>query len=149
MADVADHKALITRVFAAFERGDMAPLAEALHDDVVWRHNGQMWAFDFADQDWIGKAAVLKALAMLTDEYPMVGFTAEEMCGEGDALWVLVDARRRSPKGEVMHSQTAHRYRFKDGKIIAFLEILDSGEILFKAGKLDVAAGRASASLRP
>lgn len=148
MASVADHKDLITKVFAAFERGDIGPLRDALHDDVVWRHNGQMWAFDFADQDWVGKENVLKALAMLTDEYPMVGFSALEMCGEGDALWVLVDARRRSPKGEVMVSQTAHRYRFKDGKIIAFLEILDSGEILFKAGKLHVAADRAHASLR-
>lgn len=130
VADVAAHKALITAIYERLEMGDVAPLIEALHDDFVWRHHAKIGTFKFAGE-WTGKEDVLARLAELNDE----------MTGEEDRLWVLCRVERLNLRGETMATETAQFYRFKDGKIIAFNEILDTALILQQMGRLEIQGG--------
>ena len=133
-----DYKSFITNIYDRLGKGDMAPFIDGLHEHVVWSHNAEAGVFKFSGTHR-GKDAGIKCLSEMNGEFPPESFRAIEMTGEGDRLCVHCEIVRRTAGAEGIRTQSAHFFRFEDGKIISFLEIFDTAQALRQMGRLTFA----------
>ena len=119
-----DGAALMRKVAAGFEKSDMQPLLEAMHEDIVWKtaskHEG---VFRFGGE-YRGRTGVLTVLSQLAMDYTFRRLTPKEILASEDTVWGLCDAILSfDPKGQAVTANSvdleiAIHWRLKDGKII-------------------------------
>ena len=74
-----------------------------------------------------GKAQMAEYFAGLAADWEMVHFTPEEFIADGDRVVVLSSVAFRFRKtGKVAESPKADVFRFRDGKIVEFVEFFDT-----------------------
>ncbi|MDB5058850.1 MAG: nuclear transport factor 2 family protein [Chloroflexi bacterium] len=115
-------------IYAAFGRGDMPTLLEALADDVEWVVAGPS---DLPTSGMRrGKQAVQTWFGTLVENREFHVFEPQEFIAQGDKVVVLLQVEfttRRSGRKVVMHE--AHLWALRDGKFIRHESFEDTAAI--------------------
>jgi ketosteroid isomerase-like protein len=137
-----DGAELMRRVAAGFEKSDLQPLLEAMHDDIVWKTaSRQEGVFRFGGE-YKGRAGVLNVMSQLAMDYTFRRLTPKEILASDDTVWGLCDAVLSfDPKGKPVAANTVNleiaiRWRLKDGKIIEHQAFFDTAALLIQQGRL-------------
>jgi ketosteroid isomerase-like protein len=132
---------LMREVVAAFEKSDLQPLFNAIHEDIVWKTaSSQAGLFRFGGE-YKNRAGLLVILATLSKDYTFYRFHPKEVLATGDIVWGHFDVGLFfDPKGEGepkrhITLEMAIRWRLKDGKIIEHQGFFDTASLLVQQGK--------------
>lgn len=131
---------LMRKVVAGFEKSELQPLLDALHEDIVWktasRQEGQ---FRF-NGHYKGRAGVLEVVSQIAMAYTFHRFQPREIIASGDVVWGLFDVslsfdqKGRSEPAKSMHLEIALRWQLEDGKIIEHQGFFDTASLLAQQG---------------
>lgn len=134
---------LMRKVTAAFEKSDLQPLLDALHQDVVWisasRHASSPFSFK---GDHKNRGEILEVLSNISKDYTFHRLEPVEINECGNVVWGLFRASLRyEPKGKNIDSQVIEtdwvlRWKIEDGKIIEHRAFFDTAYLLQKQGGL-------------
>jgi ketosteroid isomerase-like protein len=137
-----DAEALMRKVAAAFEKGDLKPLMESIHPGIVWKSaSGDTNLFRFAGPHR-DRSGVLDVTAKIAMEYTFQRFHPREIIAKGDVVWGLFDAEvsyQPFNLGEARKMATmeiAIRWQLKDGKIIEHQAFFDTAKLLKDQGRV-------------
>ena len=135
-----DGAELMRKIVAGFEKSDLKPLLDALHEDIVWktanRHDGP---FRFKG-DYKGRAGVLEVISQIAMAYTFHHYKPREIIGSGDVVWGLFDVslsfdqKGKAEPAKPMHLEIALRWQLKDGKIIEHQGFFDTAYLLAQQG---------------
>jgi ketosteroid isomerase-like protein len=127
---------LMRKVVAAFEKSDLQPLFDALHEDVVWKSaSKQPGMFRFSG-NYSNKSGVTEVLSQIAMDYTFHHMRPKEILAFGDVVWGLFDVSLAfEPKSKATHSKSmalemAIRWRLKDGKVIEHQAFFDTASLL-------------------
>jgi ketosteroid isomerase-like protein len=139
-----DGAELMRKVVAGFEKSDLRPLLDAMHDEIVWKTaNKHKGLFRF-DGHYKGKAVVVDVLAKLSVDYTFRSFVEKEILASEDVVWGLFDVSLAfDPKGlgrpaKDIELEMAIRWKLKDGKIIEHQAFFDTASLLIQQGAMAV-----------
>jgi ketosteroid isomerase-like protein len=137
-----DGAELMRKVVAGFEKSDLQPLLDAIHDDIVWKTaSKQEGLFRFVGE-YKGRPGVLDVLSKISMDYTFRHLRPRQILASGNAVWGLFDAVLSfDPKGKEVRANTidlemAICWRLKDGKIIEHQAFFDTAALLVKQGQL-------------
>ena len=137
-----DAEALMRRVAAAFEKGELQPLMESIHPDIVWKSaSNDTGLFRFAGPHR-DRSGVLDVTAKIAMEYTFLRFRPREVIAKGDVVWGLFDAEvsyQPFNLGEARKTaamEIAIRWQLKDGKIIEHQAFFDTAKLLVEQGRV-------------
>jgi ketosteroid isomerase-like protein len=129
------NKRRLARVMAAYTKGDLEPLMDAVTDDVIWDSNALTSQFRFGGS-FRGPLGVKEALSLIATEFHILRYDIQEMTGDGDIVWVLSDVEIRDRKtGKQIAIKLANRWQFRDGMIVSCTEFFDTAGTLIKLGR--------------
>lgn len=113
-------------MYAAFATGNPGVLIDSLAPDVRWEVVGR--PSDCACMGVrTGRAAVREFFGLIDSLYEFTQFTPIEFRASGDMVFVLGHyAARNRQTGKSYESDWIHVHTFRDGKIAAFREFLDT-----------------------
>jgi len=138
-----DPEELMRKVIAGFQKSDLEPLLDALHDDVVWKSaSKQPGMFRFGG-NYQTKLGVIEALSQVTMDYTVHHMWPKEITTSGDVVWGLFDVEMAydpmdpdlvttstSGQEKMIALEMAIRWRLKDGKIIEHQTFFDTASLL-------------------
>ena len=132
---------LMRKVAAAFEQGDLRPLLESIHPEIVWKSassNAGLFRFAGPHRDRSGVLDVTSKIAM---DYTILRFHPREIIARGDTAWGLFDAQFGYQPGpdmarKAVDLEIAIRWRLKDGKIIEHQAFFDTANLLVQTGRI-------------
>lgn len=135
-----DGAELMLKVAAGFEKSDLQPLLDAIHEDIVWKtatkHDG---LFRFGDE-YKNRPGVLDILSKISMDYSFHHLRPKEIVASGDVVWGLFDIGLSfDPKGKcsapkIINLEMVFRWRLKDGKIIEHQGFWDTASALIQQG---------------
>ena len=112
--------------YKAYAARDTARMADFIADDVEWTISGPVGVLPFCGTRH-GKKAVL---ALIDDAIPsvfrVVSFVLDQLLVDGDRVASLNRLSAHAPDGRVISYRLAHFFRFRDGKIVENLSLIDS-----------------------
>lgn len=136
---------LMRKVIAGFEKSDLQPLLDALHDDVVWKSASKKPGMFRFGGNYQTKLGVIEALSQISMDYTVQHMWPKEITTCGDVVWGLFDvetaydpmdpdpmAASTSAQEKMIQLEMAIRWRLKDGKIIEHQSFLDTALLLAK-----------------
>lgn len=148
LGDAMHSEELMRTVIAAFEKSDLKPLLEALHDDVVWRSaSRQPGPFSFHG-DYRNRTGVVEVLSNIAKDYTFHHMKTKEITGGKDVVWglfdvaLLYDAKGKAVQAKPVQMDIAIRWRLKDGKIIEHQAFFDTANLLMQQDRLQLDAKR-------
>lgn len=120
-------RSVVEAYYKAYAARDAKAVADFLDDDVQWTISGPVDVLPFCGKRY-GKAAVLDLIQRLVPEvFTVFSFTADSMLIDGDRVATLNRlAAICAADGRVIRYRLAHFTRFRDGKVIENLSLLDS-----------------------
>lgn len=120
-------RSVVEAYYKAYAARDAEAVAGFLDDDVEWTISGPVDLLPFCGKRY-GKAAVLDLIQRLVPEvFTIFSFTPEAMLIDGDRVATLNSlAAICAADGRVIRYRLAHFTRFRDGKVIENLSLLDS-----------------------
>jgi ketosteroid isomerase-like protein len=117
----------IKAVYAAFGRGDVASIVDAVTDDVDWASDtssdGAPWYGVHKGKEGVGAFFEAFGKAMDVEDFTPLTFAAN---ADGDVLTVVRFATRSRDTGKLAKMQLHHLFRFTDGKISYYRGTEDS-----------------------
>jgi ketosteroid isomerase-like protein len=129
---------LMLSVIAAFKKGDLQPLFEALSPEVVWKATAPREFFRFGGTHH-GLAGMKEYTALLFSRYSFVRFEPKTVTAKGDQIWGLFEAEAlHRTSGKYVTSDITIRWAVKDGKITEHQGMFDTASVLLQQG--DIAA---------
>jgi hypothetical protein len=137
-----DGAELLRKVAAGFEKSDMQPLLDAMHDDIVWKTASKLDGVFRFGGEYRGRTGLLTVLSQLAMDYTFRRITPKEILASGDTVWALCDAVLSfDPKGKSVTANTvdleiAIHWKLKDGKIIEHQAFFDTAALLIQQGRL-------------
>jgi len=113
--------------YRAYAARDAAKVAEFLDDDVEWTISGPVDLLRFCGTHH-GKAAVRDLIErQVPDVFRVFSFVPDAMLVDGDRVATLNRlSAKRSCDGRVISYRLAHFTRFRNGKIVEHLSLIDS-----------------------
>jgi len=137
-----DGAVLMRRVAAGFEKSNLQPHLDAMHEDIVWKTaSKQEGVFRFGGE-YKGRPGVLDVLSKISFDYTFQRLTPKEILANDDVVWGLFDAALSfDPKGQSVPSNSVNldmaiHWRLKDGKIIEHQAFFDTAALLMQQGRL-------------
>jgi ketosteroid isomerase-like protein len=120
-------RSVVEAFYRAYAARDAKAVAEFLHDDVLWTISGPVDVLPFCGTR-NGKAAVLDLIERLVpDVFRIFSFVPDTMLVDGDSVATLNRlSATSSTDGRVISYRLAHFLRFRDGKVIQNLSLIDS-----------------------
>jgi ketosteroid isomerase-like protein len=120
-------RSLVKAFYRAYAAYDAKAVAEYLHDDVRWTISGPVDVLPFCGTH-SGKAAVLDLIArLMPGVLRVVSFVSDTMLVDGDNVATLNRlSATSSTDGRVISYRLAHFLRFRDGKVIENISLIDS-----------------------
>ena len=125
----AQNTKVVQDAYAAFGRGDIPGVLNALHDDIVWkpvtgaaRHVPTAGARS-------GKPAVGDFFKIVGETTKFSLFEPREFIAQGDKVVALGHYTATTPKGKTMDSDFVMVFTLRDGKVSHFQEFLDSAAL--------------------
>jgi ketosteroid isomerase-like protein len=118
-------RSLVEAFYKAYAARDIAKVAEFLDEDVEWSISGPVDLLCFCGTRH-GKAAALDMMKRLVPEvFDVVSLKCDAMVIDGDRVATL--NRLSAKAGDRMVSyRLAHCMRFRDGKVVENLSLIDS-----------------------
>lgn len=118
---------VVEAFYRAYAAHDAAKVAEFLDDDVEWTISGPVDVLPFCGKRH-GKAAVLDIIERLVpDVFHIFSFVVDTVVVDGDRVATLNHlSARRSDDGRVISYRLAHFLRFRAGKIVENVSLIDS-----------------------
>jgi ketosteroid isomerase-like protein len=122
---------------AAFEKGDLEPLFQAIDEAIVWK-SGSVRPGDFRFAgEYRNRAGVVDVMSKFAMSYFVRRFTPREIVSSGEIVWGLFDVemtyqpmaenpRRRRP----VALECALRWRVKGGRILEHQAFYDTAAML-------------------
>ena len=130
------------KVVAGFEKSELQPLLDALHEEIVWKTaSRQEGRFRF-NGHYKGRAGVLEVVSQMAMAYTFHHFKPREIIGSGDVVWGLFDVslsfdqKGKTEPAKPMHLEIALRWQLKDGKIIEHQGFFDTAFLLAQQGPM-------------
>jgi ketosteroid isomerase-like protein len=109
---------VVKDAYAAFQRGDIATILNAVADDVEW-------------QGVIGTEAVGDFFKQVADSTEFTAFEPKEFVAQGDQVVAIgTYAARMKPSGHPYSSGWVMVFTVRDGKITRFREYTDSAQLV-------------------
>jgi ketosteroid isomerase-like protein len=134
--------------YKAYAARDANKIGEFLDDDVEWTISGPVDVLPFCGTRH-GKAAVLDLIDRLVPEvFRVFSFVPDAMLVDGDQVATLNRlSARRSGDGRVISYRLAHFMRFRDGKVVENVSLIDSFDAVEQVlgHSIDLHDGRAAA----
>jgi ketosteroid isomerase-like protein len=119
-------RAMVEAFYQAYASRDADKISQFLDDDVEWSISGPVDVLPFCGTRH-GKAAVLDMVVRLIPEvFRVFSFVPDAMLVDGDQAATLSRLSAKSGDGRVISYRLAHFVRFRAGKIIRNLSIIDS-----------------------
>jgi ketosteroid isomerase-like protein len=119
-------RAVVEAFYRAYAAHDGAKVAEFLDDDVEWTISGPVDVLPFCGTRH-GKAAVLDLIEHKVPEvFRVVSFVPDVMLLDGNQVATLIRLSARSSDGRTISYRLTHFIRFRAGKVIRNLSIIDS-----------------------
>jgi ketosteroid isomerase-like protein len=120
-------RSLFEAFYKAYAARDIAKVADFIDDDVEWTISGPVDVLPFCGTRH-GKAAVLDMMARLVpDVFQIFSFVPDAVLIDGDRVATLNRlSARLGPDKRVVSYRLAHCMRFRDGKVIENLSLIDS-----------------------
>ena len=119
-------RAMVEAFYKAYASRDADKIGQFLDDDVEWSISGPVDVLPFCGTRH-GKAAVLDMVVRLIPEvFRVFNFVPDAMLVDGDQAATLSRLTARSSDGRVISYRLAHFVRFRAGKIIRNLSLIDS-----------------------
>ena len=120
-------RAVVEAFYAVYATRDAGRIADFLHDDVEWTISGPIDYLRFCGTHR-GKTAVLD---LIRRQVPAVlrvfSFVPDSIVVDGDRAAMLSrQSSKRAVDGRVISYRVANFMRFRDGKVIENLSLLDS-----------------------
>lgn len=118
----------IRSLYAAFGRGDVKSILDALDPLIEWLSNGDARIIPWGGRrgGLAGAASFFEALA---DNLDFEAFESRVYFEDGDTVVVLGRTRARVKSGGVFDSDWAHVFTFRNGKLLRFREFYDTKSI--------------------
>jgi ketosteroid isomerase-like protein len=112
--------------YKAYAARDIARMAEFIADDVEWTISGPVGVLPFCGTRQ-GKKAVLDLIEKgVPSVFRVVSFVLDQLLVDGDRVASLNRLSAHAPDGRVISYRLAHFLRFRDGKIVENLTLIDS-----------------------
>jgi ketosteroid isomerase-like protein len=112
--------------YRAYIARDSAGVAAFLADDVEWTISGPVDLLPFCGTRR-GKAAVVDFVDNAVPAvFPVLSFALDQMVVDGDKVASLNRLCARSADGRTISYRLAHFLRFRDGKIVENVSLIDS-----------------------
>ncbi len=128
LAGGAPNVEAVQAFYEAFGKGDLTGLVDGLSEDVRWEVVGRA-----SDCPCMGvrngKKGVTEFFQILGSTYDVSEFSLREFHGDGDKVFVLghyAQTNKATRKG--FDSDFVHVFTFKNGKVSAFQEYLDTAK---------------------
>lgn len=121
--------AAVQAIYAAFGRGDVEALLDAMTDDVEWREVGRPSDFP-AFGDRRGKAEVANFLRFVGESADFTAFEVGAMDAAGDKVFVTgFNSRVFKRTGKTAAAEWCQIFTFREGKVARFIEYIDTAPI--------------------
>ncbi len=115
-----DNLAIVTEIYGAVGRGDVAAILDRVSDDVDWAAEAASKTAPWHGPR-AGKDGVASFFTDLATSVEINAFTPHSFAAGQDAVHLLVDWTIRSPSTGREASMTMHHYwRLRDGKVTYF-----------------------------
>ena len=122
----ATTRELVEAFYAAYTARDTAAMAPLLADDVEWTISGPVDVLPFCGTRY-GKAAVIDLVEhAVPSVFRVFSFALDQLLVDGDRVSSLNRLCAHSVDGRVISYRLAHFLRFRDGKIVENLSLIDS-----------------------
>jgi len=119
-------RAMVEAFYQAYAARDADKIAHFLDDAVEWTISGPVDVLPFCGTRH-GKAAVLDMVArQIPEVFRVFSFVPDAMLVDGDQVATLSRLQAKSGDGRVISYRLAHFVRFRAGKIIRNLSLIDS-----------------------
>jgi ketosteroid isomerase-like protein len=120
-------RAVVDAFYKVYAARDVEKIAEFLHDDVEWTISGPVDYLPFCGTHR-GKALVLDLIKrQVPDVLRVFSFVPDAILVDGDRAAMLSrQSSKRTEDGRVISYRVANFIRFRDGKVIENLSLLDS-----------------------
>ena len=131
-----DGAELMRTIVAGFEKSDLKPLLEALHEDVVWKSASKAGGPFSFQGEYRNRAGVTEVLSNISKDYTFHHMKARDIVATQDLVWGLFDVGLRyDPKGKSANAKALQLdmvilWRLKDGKIIEHQAFFDTAWLL-------------------
>jgi ketosteroid isomerase-like protein len=142
-------RSVVDAFYKPYAARDAAKVGEFLDDDVEWTISGPVDVLPFCGTRH-GKAAVLDLIDRLVPGvFRVFSFVPDAMLVDGDQVATLnrLSARRQGD-GRVISYRLAHFMRFRDGKVVENVSLIDSFDAVEQVlgHTIDLQDGRMAAS---
>jgi len=119
-------RAVVEAFYKAYAARDAKKVAEFLDDNVEWTISGPVEFLPFCGKRY-GKAAVLELIEQgVPAIFEVFSFISDSMVVDGDQVATLNRLAATGRDGRVIRYRLAHFMRFRAGKLIENLSLLDS-----------------------
>jgi ketosteroid isomerase-like protein len=119
-------RAVVEAFYKAYAARDAKKVAEFLDDNVEWTISGPVDFLPFCGKRY-GKAAVLELIEQgVPAIFEVFSFISDSMVVDGDQVATLNRLAARGRGGRIIRYRLAHFMRFRAGKLIENLSLLDS-----------------------
>src|SRR3954467_9379962 len=100
MGQQLDGAELMRKVVAGFEKSDLQPLLDAIHDEIVWKTATKQEGIFRFEGEYKDRRGVLDVLSKISMDYTFHHMRPREILASGDVVWGLFDAGLSfDPKG--------------------------------------------------
>ena len=121
---------LVQQVYAAFGRGDIPAVLNALSDNVEWREPGPPDVLPWAGTRR-GREQVAQFFAVIAETIEFKQFEPQEFIAQGDKVVVLVHQQVRvKSTGRAFEQDTAQVFTLREGKVTKFHIYEDTAAIV-------------------
>ena len=119
---------LVQSLYAAFGRGEIAPIIAALAPDVDWTVTGRRKDYPLLG-NWKGPAGVQDFFKSVAEMQDFAAFAPREFCGVDDKVFVLGHYEAKIRKtGRFASSDWVHVFTIRNGKVTVFREFTDTAQ---------------------
>ena len=142
-----DGAELMRKVVAAFEKSDLQPLLDAIHEDIVWKTATKKEGVFRFKGEYQKHSGIRELLAKISMDYTFHSLKPKEVLACEDIVWGLFDASlsfdqkaRATVPRKTVELEIAIRWRLKDGKIIEHQAFFDTASLLIQQGQISPGA---------
>ncbi|MFN8345617.1 MAG: nuclear transport factor 2 family protein [Spirosomataceae bacterium] len=119
----------IAQLYADFGQGNIPAILEQLSDDVKWEFPASVNNVPFSGI-FEGKAGVIDFFQNVGATNDFHEFNVEKLLADNDTVVALGNLKATAKTtGKISANSWAHRWDFKDGKVVSHYEYVDSAEI--------------------
>ena len=127
---------LMRGIVAAFEKSDLRPLLNALHEDVVWKSASKLEGLFSFHGDYRNRSGIVEVLSSISKDYTFLHMKPKEVLAVGDVVWghfdvgLRYDAKGKASEPKTIQLDMVLRWQLKDGKIIEHQAFFDTAHLL-------------------